>query len=69
MATEVNILIFLKPNVLIVKSWVTLLGIAGQRRKETTNENNMHMLLQKKKNQERELEDHLVIKRKGKSII
>lgn len=69
MATEVNILIFLEPNVLIVKSWDTMPRIVGQRRKETTKENNMYLLLKKKKNQERELEDHLVIRRKGKSII
>ena len=48
-AIEVNILIFLKPNVLIVKRWDTLPEIV-ESKEENSKEGSMHLLLIQKMN-------------------
>ena len=68
-ATKVSILISLKSSVLLLKRWDTLPKTTGRRRKETSKANIMHLLLQKKKNRERELGDPLVIEREENNII
>lgn len=48
-AIKVRVLMFQKSIVLIIRNLVIFLKIVGQRRKETSRENSMHLQLQREK--------------------